>query len=185
MLIQRRNSMKTKYHSSQIVLHWLVLLLVIVTYAAMELRGFAPRGSSARALMSTIHYSCGVSVWVLMILRVVQRFRHPTPPITPPPGRLLVIASHAVHGFLYLMFLALPVLGVLGMYYRGADWSIFGIAMPFAAESNEDIKQILLNIHELIANAGYFLVGLHAVAALYHHYVVRDDTLLRMMPDKK
>ncbi len=96
-----------------------------------------------------------------------------------------MIASHAVHGFIYLMFLALPVLGVLGMYYRGADWSVFGIAMPFAAESDEDIKQTLFNIHELIANAGYFLVGLHAVAALYHHYVVRDDTLLRMMPDKK
>ncbi|WP_407321686.1 cytochrome b561 [Dickeya ananatis] len=177
--------MKTKYHSSQILLHWLAFLLVVATYAAMELRGFAPRGSSARTLMSTIHYSCGVSVWVLMILRVVQRFRHATPPITPQPDRLMMIASHAVHGFLYLMFLALPVLGVVGMYYRGDAWSVFGIAMPFAADPNDDIRHTLLSIHELIANAGYFLVGLHAVAALYHHYVVRDNTLLRMMPNKK
>ncbi|NKI74240.1 cytochrome b561 [Dickeya sp. CFBP 2040] len=177
--------MKTRYHSSQIVLHWLALVLVVATYAAMELRGFAPRGSNARLLMSTIHYSCGVSVWVLMVLRMVQRFRYPTPPISPQPDRLIVIISHAVHGFLYLIFLALPVLGVLGMYYRGADWSVFGIAMPIAAEPDDDIRHTLLSIHELIANAGYFLVGLHAVAALYHHYVVRDNTLLRMMPGKK
>lgn len=177
--------MKTKYHSSQIALHWLVLLLVIITYAAMELRGFTARGSSARALMSTVHYSCGVAVWALMILRIAVRLIYPTPPITPQPGRLVSIASHAAHGFLYLMFLALPLLGILAMYYRGIDWSIFGISMPIAAEANDDITHTLKEIHELLANAGYFLIGLHAIAALYHHYVVRDDTLLRMMPNKK
>ncbi|SLM61997.1 MULTISPECIES: cytochrome b561 [Dickeya] len=177
--------MKTKYHSSQIALHWLMLLLVIITYAAMELRGFTPRGSSARALMSATHYSCGVAVWGLMILRVVIRFIYPTPPITPQPGRLVSIASHAVHGFLYLMFLALPLLGVLSMYYRGIEWSAFGIAMPVAVETHDDMAHTLKEIHELLANLGYFLVGIHAIAALYHHYVVRDDTLLRMMPGKK
>ncbi|WP_315709652.1 cytochrome b561 [Brenneria uluponensis] len=177
--------MKEKYHSSQIALHWLVLLLVIATYASMELRDFAPRGGSARALMSSIHYSCGVSVWVLMIGRMLLRFIHPTPEITPKPERIISIASHAVHGLLYLIFLALPVFGVMTMYFRGIDWTIFGVSMPIAAVPNYDLKETMEGIHEVIANAGYFVIGLHAAASLYHHYIVRDNTLLRMMPGKK
>ncbi|WP_192459244.1 cytochrome b561 [Musicola keenii] len=177
--------MKAKYHSSQIALHWLALLLVILTYASMELRGITARGSSERAFMMAMHYSCGVAVWVLMLVRVALRFFYPTPPITPKPERMIVIASHAMHGILYLMFLSLPLLGMLSMYFRGIEWGVFGISMPIAAEPNDDVKELLEGIHEAIATSGYFLIGIHALAAIYHHYVVRDDTLLRMMPDKK
>ena len=54
--------------------------------------------------------------------------------------------------------------------------------MPIAAAKDPELQHNLKSVHEFIANAGYFLVGLHAAAALFHHYIVRDNTLERMLP---
>lgn len=56
--------------------------------------------------------------------------------------------------------------------------------MPTISIPDKDMAGSIKNIHEWIANTGYFVIGIHAIAALYHHYVVKDDTLIRMMPKK-
>ncbi|SQB39846.1 cytochrome b561 [Citrobacter koseri] len=61
--------MSNKYTSLQIGIHWLVFLLVIVTYCAMELRGFAPR--SYRPWINMVHVSCGMTILVLMVTRLL------------------------------------------------------------------------------------------------------------------
>ncbi len=58
------------------------------------------------------------------------------------------------------------------------------MVMPHAAESNFDLVDVLKEWHETLANLGYFVIGLHAAAALIHHYFWKDNTLLRMMPEK-
>lgn len=83
------------------------------------------------------------------------------------------------------MFIALPLLGVAAKYYGGREWFAFGVSMPVAAEGDEDVEMQLRAIHAFIANSSYFLVALHAGAALVHHYFWRDNTLLRMMPGKR
>ena len=80
------------------------------------------------------------------------------------------------------MFLSMPLLGVLSLYVGQVEWSFLGLQMPIAAAKNPELQHSLKSVHELIANAGYFLVGLHAAAALFHHYIVRDNTLERMLP---
>lgn len=80
------------------------------------------------------------------------------------------------------MFLVLPFLGVASLYFGQVEWSFFGITMPIASSLNADTQYNLKELHELIANAGYFLIGFHALAALFHHYIVRDNTLERMLP---
>lgn len=172
--------MRTKYTSLQISIHWLVFLLVVGAYCAMELRGFAPR--SYRPLINSIHFTCGISVLVLMVARLLVRIRYRAPAIVPRPHPAVTGISHLVHTIVYLMFIALPVLGFLAMYYRGTDWVAFGLQMPVA---DEDLEFSLKSWHELIANTGYFVIGLHAFGALFHHYVWKDNTLLRMMPGKR
>ncbi|BBT70811.1 MULTISPECIES: cytochrome b561 [Enterobacteriaceae] len=174
--------MKRTFAKSQILMHWLVLILIIIAYAAMELKGFAPKGSPARATIALIHYTAGLSVLLLMLVRVVLKITHRDPEITPTPPRWQIAASKSVHGLLYLMFLALPLLGMASLYFGQVAWSFFGIALPVAEVPNQDIQHNLKEWHELIANAGYFLIGLHALAALFHHYIMRDNTLLRMLP---
>lgn len=175
--------MRTKYTSLQISIHWLVFLLVVGAYCAMELRGFAPR--SYRPLINSIHFTCGISVLVLMVARLLVRIKYRAPAIVPRPHPAVTGISHLVHTIVYLMFIALPVLGFLAMYYRGSDWVAFGLQMPVAAVPDEDLEFSIKSWHKLLANTGYFVIGLHAFGALFHHYVWKDNTLLRMMPGKR
>ncbi|KGQ13261.1 putative cytochrome b561 [Beauveria bassiana D1-5] len=149
----------------------------------MELRGFAPR--SYRPLINSIHFTCGISVLGLMAARLLVRIKYRAPAIVPRPHPAVTGISHLVHTIVYLMFIGLPVLGLLAMYYRGSDWVAFGLQMPVAAVPDEDLEFSLKSWHELLANTGYFVIGLHAFGALFHHYVWKDNTLLRMMPGKR
>jgi len=173
---------KNTFARSQRIMHWLVLLMIVIAYAAMELKGFTTKGSAPRALLVLTHYTAGVSVLVLMVVRVGLKLTHHDPDIIPQPPRWQIISAKAVHGLLYLMFLSLPLLGVLSLYVGQVEWSFLGLQMPVAAAKDPELQHTLKSVHELIANAGYFLVGLHAAAALFHHYIVRDNTLERMLP---
>ncbi|AJI96243.1 hypothetical protein BD65_2935 [Yersinia ruckeri] len=178
--------MNRKFAPSQILFHWTIFILVVLTYAAMELKGFAAKGSDIRELMKTIHYTLGVSVMILMLIRIILKVTHKDPAITPTPPRWQLVLSKAVHGILYLLFISLPLLGVLSLYYGHVEWSFFSYVMPVAVENTENniMQHDLKEIHELIANTGYFIVGLHAAAAIFHHYIMRDNTLIRMLPGK-
>lgn len=173
-----------KYSGGQIALHWLVLLLIVITYAAMEFKGIFPRDSTGRYWMGLIHYSCGVSVFILMIIRMAFRFFNQEPPVVPALPQWQKLSATIVHLILYVLFILLPLLGVVSLYYGQKEWSFFFINMPIAPEKNIAMQHTLKEIHELLANAGYFIIGLHAAAALMHHYIWRDNTLLRMMPGK-
>ncbi|MBN3068264.1 cytochrome b [Pectobacterium brasiliense] len=177
--------MKKTYASSQIIFHWLVFIMVVITYAAMEFKGLTPKGSSARAMMALVNYTAGFGVLLLMMVRIVLKYIHSTPEIVPPPPRWQMVAAKTVHGILYVIFLALPLLGLFSLYFGQVEWSFLGITMPVAGVLNKDIQHNLKALHELIANAGYFIIGLHAAAALFHHYIVRDNTLNRMLPLRK
>ncbi|MBS2288087.1 cytochrome b561, partial [Salmonella enterica subsp. enterica serovar Typhimurium] len=79
--------MRTKYTGLQISIHWLVFLLVIMAYCAMEFRGWFPR--SDRPLINMIHVSCGISILVLMVARLLIRLKFPAPPIQPKPKAMI------------------------------------------------------------------------------------------------
>ncbi|MEX9254417.1 cytochrome b561 [Pseudenterobacter timonensis] len=175
--------MRNKYTGLQIGIHWLVFLLVIVAYCAMEFRGFFPR--SARPTINMIHVSCGIAILVLMVTRLLLRLKYPAPPITPKPKAMMTGMAHLGHLVIYLLFIALPLIGLVMMYSRGNDWYAFGLGMPHAAEANFERVDWLKSWHVTLANLGYVVIGLHALAALLHHYFWKDNTLLRMMPKKR
>ena len=175
--------MRNNYSGLQIAIHWLVFLLIIVTYCAMEFRGFAPR--DWRPYFNIVHVSCGITILVLMVARLLIRLKSPTPPIVPKPSPVLTALAHLGHLVIYLLFIALPILGLLMMYNRGGNWIAFGLSMPHAAEANFDLVDMLKEYHETLAMFGYYVIALHALAALAHHYFFKDNTLLRMMPKKR
>ncbi|MNZ96227.1 hypothetical protein D3C78_1154120 [compost metagenome] len=75
-----------------------------------------------------------------------------------------------------------PILGWLVTSAKGNQVMFYGFDLPMPIAENKDLAKQLQEWHELGGTIGYWLIGLHAVAALYHHYVVGDNTLLRMMP---
>lgn len=165
-----------------IALHWLVLALMAAAYATMEFRGIFPRGSDGRLAMRVAHYALGLSVLALVLVRIPLRLARGAPAIVPSPPAWQATAAKLGHFALYALMIVLPVLGWLAYGAEGRVATLFGFALPMPIAPNEAWVKPLEGAHEVAGNIGYALVGLHAAAALWHHYVVRDNTLALMWP---
>jgi cytochrome b561 len=83
---------------------------------------------------------------------------------------------------LYALLVAMPIVGWMLLSARGKPILWFDLPLPALVAPSRSMGKTLKEIHEAIATAGYFLVGMHAAAALFHHYFIRDNTLRRMLP---
>lgn len=171
-----------RYGKLSIAMHWLMLALLVAVYACILLREEFPRGSDIREDLKTWHFMLGLSVLGLLVLRVVIRFSGPTPAINPPVGVWQHRLAAAMHGVLYLFLFAMPVLGWLILSTEGKPIPLFGLELPALWQQDKGLADEIEDIHELIGEIGYYLIGAHAAAALFHHYFIRDNTLLRMLP---
>ena len=177
-----RNS-EYRFSPFVIGLHWLTVLLIIAVYASMELRGLAPKGSSLRDAMKSSHYLLGLGVLAVVVIRIWVRIQAGAKPaIRPPMPRWQATLADAMHYALYIFILAMPLLGWLTLSAAGKPIILFGLPIPSLIDANVALSRQLKDVHEALATLGYVLIGLHAMAALLHHYVMRDNTLVRMLP---
>lgn len=173
-----------RYGILSIGMHWLMLILIIAVYACIELRGNFPRGSDIRVALKTWHYMLGLSVFCLMWLRLLFRVIAPAPVTEPALPSWQALASKLMYATLYLFLVAMPVLGWMILSAENDPIPFFGLQLPALMGLDKPLAKTLEEIHETVGNIGYFLIGIHAAAALYHHYVRRDNTLLMMIPGK-
>lgn len=173
----------TRYGGLPVALHWLMLLLLVAVFASMELRGIFPKGSAERAAMKSWHYTLGISVLALALLRLLISMTAPTPAISPPPARWHLLSARLMKVALYGFMLGMPLLGWTMRSAEGAQVVVFGLALTPLIGASAQLSEWLKELHETGATIGYLLIGLHAAAALYHHYIVRDNTLRRMLPE--
>lgn len=171
-----------RYATLSIALHWFMLLLIAAVYACIELRELFPKGSDPREALKAWHFMLGMGVFGLAWLRLVLARLSPVPAIEPAPSRWVKWSASAMHVALYVLMLGLPLLGWLMLSAAGKPIPFFGLQLPALVGESKDLADLFKEVHETGATAGYFLIGLHAAAALYHHYIVRDDTLRRMLP---
>lgn len=174
-----------RYGSLSIGTHWLMLLLFVAVYACIELRGLYPKGSDPREALKTWHFMLGMLVFVLVWPRLAARLSGPTPLIQPQPVSWQQLSAKLLHLALYALMIAMPISGWLLLSASGKPIPFFGLQLPALIGENKDLAKLLKEVHETAGTTGYFLIGLHAVAALYHHYIKRDNTLLRMLPERK
>ncbi len=163
-------------------LHWLMLLLIAAAYATMEFKSSFPKGSSAREAMAAAHYLLGLCVFFLVWPRLLARVAGTAPAIRPPLPAWQAAAATATHWVLYALMIGLPLLGWAALSAKGDSVPFFGIELPGLVEKSARLAKQLKHLHETVATAGYYLIGLHVAAALYHHYARRDNTLARMWP---
>lgn len=171
-----------RYRSGLILLHWLTLVLIIGVYAAIELRVLYPRGSGIREGLKTLHFVLGLTIFMLVWLRLVLRLTRRVPPIIPAPPRWQLWIAHAVEAAIYVFMMVMPLLGWLALSAAGDVVALSGMTLPALIGANDGLAERLEEIHETIGNVGYALIALHALAALVHHYLQRDNTLRRMLP---
>lgn len=172
-----------KYDAVAMALHWMAVVLIVAALALGVTVDDFPK-EMTRVVINT-HSLMGLAVLVLAVARLVWRLVHPAPPLPPSVGPLMRKASGAFHAALYLLMVAVPLIGVPTLLYRGRglDFGLWRIASPF--ERTPEIFRPLTEVHEI---AAFALIGLavgHALAALYHQYVRGDDVLLRMLPGRR
>lgn len=171
------------YPKTAIALHWLMLALIIAVYAAMLLRENFPRGSVVREAFKTWHFVLGLSVLALVGLRLVLRIVFwSIPPIKPTLAPWQSRLGGLVHVALYGLMIAMPIGGWLILSASGTPIPLWGLSMPPLIAPSKALAEQIKELHEIGGKIGYGLIGLHAAAALFHHYIQKDNTLRRMLP---
>lgn len=174
-----------RYGSLSIGMHWLMFLLIVAVYACIEMRDFFPKGSDPRNALKMWHFMLGLSVFALVWARLVLRVTQITPRIEPKQGAKQELVAKLIHLALYVLMIGMPLSGWIILSAAGKPVPFFGFTLPPLVAESKDFAKSIEEIHEVIGTTGYFLIGIHAVASLFHHYILRDNTLTRMLPDKK
>lgn len=173
------------YGTLSIRLHWLMFILIALVYACIELREFYPKGSDIREGLKAWHYMLGLLVLALVSFRIVIRLSAgPAPGIVPTPPMWQKKLATFVHFLLYVLMLALPLAGWLILSAAGKPIPFFGLELPPLIDKQEALAKSIKELHQSAGTFGYYLIGLHTIAALFHHHIVKDNTLVRMLPKK-
>ena len=163
-------------------LHWLIVLLLIAQFIFAWTMPHIGRNTPVTTLIS-LHFTFGVIILAVAIVRLGWRLTHREPPPEDglPPWQNLT--AHIVHYLLYALLFAIPVLGWINASWRGMPIVMFGLELPQLVATRAPGWGWTGDVHGLMSNYLMLaLVGLHVVAALYHHYVLHDGVLKRMLP---
>lgn len=171
-----------RYHKASISLHWLMLALFVAVYATIELRVLFDKGTALRETMKSLHFMLGLLMFALVWLRISMRIKYPAPRIEPAQPKWQDIAAKLAHLMLYAIMIGMPLAGWLMLSAAGKPIPFFGLELPALIGKNKELAGQIKEIHEFVGTIGYFLIGAHAAAALFHHYIRRDNTLLGMLP---
>lgn len=160
-----QTSQPATYSRLQISLHWIIAAIIafqLIFGESMEELGHALRDGKTPDFITTVmgntHIWLGVTVLVLMVLRIALKLTRGAPAPIPGP-RWQEITAKSVHGLLYLLMLVAPVTGLVAWY----------LGVRAAGE-----------VHHLLKPAFILLIALHVAGALWHQWIARDATLRRM-----
>jgi cytochrome b561 len=172
----------SRYGVPAIALHWIVaalilfnlafgLYLVDLPFSPQKLRSFS------------YHKWIGVTIFLLCAARLAWRLRHPAPALPPGMPAWEVRAAHASHFLLYVLFFAAPLSGWLFSSANGFQTVYLGVLpIPDLLSKNKELAEVLKIAHHWINYTLAAVIALHAAAALKHHFIDRDDVLVRMLP---
>jgi len=165
------------------VLHWSVAGLIVGQYVLAKLAEYAERQDNLLDQLALLanHKSVGITILLLAVVRLVYRFNSSAPPLPDSMTTWQVNASKASHFLLYGFLFALPISGWLMSSATAYSVSWFNlIALPDFVAPNEMLADQLHAVHHYLAEALFVVAVIHLIAALKHHFIDRDEVLMRM-----
>ena len=167
-----------------VLLHWTIALLFVIAVTGILGRGLLVSGDALRPALRALHIVTGQLILVFGVVRLLVRLRSRMP--GPVPASLWVRgAQYAVHGALYLVMFVQPVTGILFMQAGDKQVPFFNWTLPQVMPSDKALHFELKDAHQFIGYAFFALIAMHVAAALWHHYVLRDDRLRRMLERRR
>jgi cytochrome b561 len=162
--------------------HWVTAILVLVAFI------YGPGGSEERVYSSAgdfdrqLHETLGMCVFALVLMRLLWRMVD-TRPDPPQVSRWMGIAAKALHWALYLLLFALPLTAIAGAWLEGRPLTLLaGVEIPPLVGLSHDTGAGIATLHTWLGDAILWVAGFHALAALYHHIVLKDGVLASMLP---
>jgi cytochrome b561 len=162
--------------------HWVTAILVLAAFIYGPGRSEEPVYSSARDFDRQLHETLGTCVFALVLMRLLWRMvdTRPDPPQVP---RWMGIATKALHWALYLLLFALPLTAIAGAWLEGHPLTLLaGVEIPPLVGLSHDAGAGIATLHTWLGDTILWLAGIHALAALYHHIVLKDGVLASMLP---
>jgi cytochrome b561 len=162
--------------------HWVIVALIITQFVLINIEGNLPLGLQ-KLIWLARHKSVGITILGLAILRLIWRWMNPTPGLPDTLKPYERVLAHVTHVGLYVLLFIMPLTGWMMSSARNFPVSWFNLVqLPDLVGPNRALYDTLHTTHEVLA---WLLVGvatLHVLAALKHHFFLKDDTLRRMLP---
>jgi cytochrome b561 len=166
-------------------IHWATLLLVAAAFAAVWIADPQLVGRAYAGMIVQVHRSLGLTVGALTIFRLVWRWRAHIPALPADLPAVQKWAARATEGMIYCLLVAQPVVGLLYSNAYGARVNLFFLAqLPPVIGADVTFGKTLGAVHNFLGYSLLALIGLHAAAALFHHFIRRDDVLNAMLPSR-
>ena len=171
-----------RFDAVTIALHWTTVVLILGMFFSAWFYGQASDNEQANLLLA-VHRTLGVAVWSVTVGRLIWRIGFGY--IPPFPADMPRIQQRLAKGneyALYAILLIQPLTGMAQSLTHGRPFALFGLEVPKLMAKDRDLTAVFHAVHELSAWALLGLIGVHALAALFHRFVLRDEVLQSMSP---
>lgn len=169
------------YGSVSKFFHWVIAVWILLMLAIGISFNYLPKGNLMGFLM-LIHKSSGVTLLVLMLLRLLWRSANPRPILPKKMPQWEIFATRWTHGLFYVVVFVMTLSGIVMSYAAGYPvnfWGLGVIPLPFIMKSKA-LSMLMAECHEYAAWTLGALIAFHVAGALKHYYVDKDDVLQRM-----
>jgi cytochrome b561 len=171
-----------RYTPAAVTLHWILAALIIFNLGFGLYTVGLPLSPQKLRLFS-YHKWVGITVLILSAARLLWRMSHPAPPLPDSMQPWEKRLAHASHALLYALFFAAPITGWLFSSATGFQTVYLGVLpIPDLLQKNKELADVLRLAHRWINYTMAAVIVLHVAAALKHHFMDRDDVLIRMLP---
>ena len=179
--MQLRNS-SLRYGAVAQAFHWGVVALIIAQFTLAFLADDLPLGMHKLVLLAR-HKSVGMTIMGLAALRLLWRWSNPVPALPPQTSTWQRWAAHTAHGLLYLLLFVVPLVGWLMSSAKNYTVSWFNlVTLPNLVGPNEELFNTFRSVHKTLAFTLLAIAVVHALAALKHEFIDKDNVLRHMLP---
>lgn len=178
------SSQNTSSRHSAIVqlFHWLTVILVLAAYALSKSDGDSLYSAEADGLRR-VHETLGVLVFLVVLFRLLWGLAEEPPEKRRIPW-LMAVASKLVQLAIYVLLISIPATAVLGTWLEGIPLTLIGFDVMPPITQMQSLGQQVAAIHTTLGEAMLWVAGVHAGAAIFHHFFLHDDVLESMLPDR-
>lgn len=175
-------SSPTRYTAVAQAFHWIIAALIVIQFTLARTADNLPLGARKLGLLAR-HKSFGMTVLMLVILRLLWRLKHRAPALPSGMTPLERLMARITHVAFYVLLFAMPLTGWMMSSAKNYSVSWFGwFTWPNLIGKNEAAFDFLRSTHHLLSDVLFAIAVLHVLAALKHHFWNKDDVLLRMLP---